>query len=57
MQPFLIGALRKETSFLTVDEGGAISWEERQDMATGRDEHGCSQVVSINVFEKNTFTY
>ena len=57
MQPFVIGALRKETSFLTVDEGGAISWEERQDMATGRDEHGCSQVVSINVFEKNTFTY
>jgi len=34
----------KETSFLAVDGEGKVSWEARRDMATGRDEHGCSQV-------------
>ena len=31
---------------MAVDGEGKVSWEARRDMATGRDEHGCSQVDS-----------
>ena len=31
---------------MAVDGEGKVSWEARRDMASGRDEHGCSQVDS-----------
>ena len=49
-QNFTFITARKETSFLSVDGEGNVSWEGRRDMATGRDEHGCSQVVYLYLY-------
>ena len=46
-QNFTFINARAETSFLSVDGEGNFSWEGRRDMATGRDEHGCSQVAYL----------